>query len=583
MIVDPKSASDRHRSLLIASGHRVVASIDLGTSHSGFAYAHVADPGSIEINYDWEDQIHPYCKTSTAVWYDVVAKKTESWGYTAVANAMECTDPSSPCQLLQLFKLCVEPASQDHGVQMPEGVDPLEIVSEYLTQLRKTLMLKLQARFGPSLQVEDINWCLTVPAIWSETAKQRMRHCAVQAGLISATEINMPRLTLVLEPEAAAIYCCKRKTEAQMRSGDTFMVVDAGGGTVDIVVQKWSAGVVNQRLSELARGEGDWCGSTFVDTRFLEWFATKVGTDAITTLKTERGRDYMQLLTQWETMKRQFKGPETFAKTSFLPFSIPGALYNVMSGEAMAKLEREQDGTDDDVYIRLDDMLSFFDPVINKTLDLIQTQLDKIPGKRCSKLFAVGGFSASPYLTSKIRERFSGSFDKLIFPREPGAAVVYGLEPTIVQARASRLTYGLLLCRPKQYFDSQNALVDPKDVFKHTQEGRDYVEYFQPAITAGHIVSVDDSYKTKCYPLYTNQTCVNVSVHATVTEVTKDTSFSSVPGRFDVGSIPVDNVPLTGDRTITVSMYFGLTELTVIATINQTGAEKRIAVNFATR
>ncbi|KAJ3184246.1 hypothetical protein HDU87_005093 [Geranomyces variabilis] len=580
---NPNSAAARHRSLLTASGHRVVVGIDFGTSHSGFAYAHVADPGSIEMNYDWEDQMQPYCKNSTSLWYDIQAKKTESWGYTAVANAMECTDAQSPCQLLQLFKLCVEPSCQDHGVRMPEGVDPLDIVSEYLKELFTTLLHKLQERFGQSLQAEDIHYCLTVPAIWSETAKQRMRQCAVQAGLISSTEINMPRLTLVLEPEAAAVYCCKRMTEAQMRSGDTFMVVDAGGGTVDIVVQKWSAGVANQRLSELARGEGDWCGSTFIDTRFLEWFATKVGTDALTNLKAERGRDYMHILKQWEAMKRQFKGPETFAKTSFQPFSIPGALYNYMSDEAMATLEREQDGTDDDVYIKLNDMLTFFDPVVNKTLDLIQTQLDKVPGKRCNKLFAVGGFSASPYLTSKICGRFSGSFDKLIFPREPGAAVVYGLEPNSIQARASRLSYGLLLCRPEEHFKTQNALVNPKDVFKHTEEDRNYVEYFQPAITAGQIVSVDDSYKTKCYPVYTNQTCVTVSVYATVAEVNNDTSFSSIPGRFDVGFIPIDNVPLTGDRTITVHMYFGLTELTVIATINQTGAEKRIAVNFSTR
>ncbi|KAJ3161802.1 hypothetical protein HDU86_006573 [Geranomyces michiganensis] len=177
---------------------------------------------------------------------------------------------------------------------MPEGVDVLDIVSEYLRELFKALLSKLQVRFGQSLQPEDIHYCMTVPAIWSETAKQRMRQCAVQAGLISSTEINMPRLTLVLEPEAAAVYCCKRATEAHMRSGDTFMVVDAGGGTVDIVVQKWSAGVANQRLSELARGEGDWCGSTFLDTRFLEWLSSKVGTDAMATVKTERGHEYMQ-------------------------------------------------------------------------------------------------------------------------------------------------------------------------------------------------------------------------------------------------------------------------------------------------
>ncbi|TPX55170.1 hypothetical protein PhCBS80983_g05543 [Powellomyces hirtus] len=575
MSTSTQSTAARHRSLLTASGHRVVVGIDFGASHSGFAYAHVSDPGRIECLYEWEDQPVPYCKNYSALWYNIDEKKSEGWGYTAVRKEMDhIRDGPSAYRLLTLLKFFIEPTAAEHAtVTLPHGVDALEVVADYLSQLYKVLLERLQRNFGESLQGEDLHFCLTVPAIWSEQAKQTMRQVAVKAGLISPAEINMPRLTLVLEPEAAAIFCCKRFSEAQLRSGDTFMVVDAGGGTVDIVAEKWTSGINNQRLTELARGDGDWCGSTFVDSRFLEWLGNKVGQTALSQLKEEKGRDFMQVLTSWESTKRQFKGEESFRDKQYIPFSIPGSLYNLMSDESMQKLQNEQDGVDDDVYITLDDMKSFFDPIVDKTLDLIQTQLDRCPGNRCNKLFVVGGFSASPYLTRRIQERFSGSFDNLVFPREPGAAVVqgavlHGLNPDSIQGRCSRFTYGLLLSRPESGFMiGKTQRSNQRDIFLHTEENRQYVEYFQPAIVANQVV----------------QTSVTVSVYATAAAYKSETSFSDVAGRFDVGFLAVDDVPLTGDRSITVHFYFGLTELTVIARVNGTGVEKRIAVNFATR
>ncbi len=43
-----------------------------------------------------------------------------------------------------------------------------------------------------------------MPAIWSEASKQAMCRAAVSAGLV--TQLDSPRLTLILEPEAAALH-----------------------------------------------------------------------------------------------------------------------------------------------------------------------------------------------------------------------------------------------------------------------------------------------------------------------------------------------------------------------------------------
>ncbi|XP_062588785.1 heat shock 70 kDa protein 12B-like [Saccostrea cucullata] len=74
----------------------------------------------------------------------------------------------------------------------------------------------------------DILWVLTVPAIWSDEAKQFMREAAIQAG------IQDDHLVLALEPESAALLCKQLKlTEnsnatniEEFEPGSKFMVVD---------------------------------------------------------------------------------------------------------------------------------------------------------------------------------------------------------------------------------------------------------------------------------------------------------------------------------------------------------------------
>lgn len=45
----------------------------------------------------------------------------------------------------------------------------------------------------------------------------------------------LERLKLISEPEAAAAYCENRYNSLSLKNGDVFMIVDAGGGTIDLV------------------------------------------------------------------------------------------------------------------------------------------------------------------------------------------------------------------------------------------------------------------------------------------------------------------------------------------------------------
>jgi len=101
--------------------------------------------------------------------------------------------------------------------------DFLQSVNDYVTQ--EILPTRYGARF---LQNQTLSYVITVPAIWSDKAKQQTRQAAEEAG------IDKYNLTLITEPEAAALYCATLCDEVDLESGDRFMICDARGGTVVI-------------------------------------------------------------------------------------------------------------------------------------------------------------------------------------------------------------------------------------------------------------------------------------------------------------------------------------------------------------
>lgn len=53
--------------------------------------------------------------------------------------------------------------------------------------------------------------------------------------------------------------------------GDTFVLCDAGGGTVDLISYTISALFPNLQIKEAAPGTGDFCGSTYLDEAFSNY------------------------------------------------------------------------------------------------------------------------------------------------------------------------------------------------------------------------------------------------------------------------------------------------------------------------
>lgn len=72
------------------------------------------------------------------------------------------------------------------------------------------------------------------------------------------------------EPEAAAIHASTLSSLHRLEPQQSFIICDAGGGTVDSAVYKLIGSLSALEIAELCVRSGATCGSLFVDIKFEE-------------------------------------------------------------------------------------------------------------------------------------------------------------------------------------------------------------------------------------------------------------------------------------------------------------------------
>jgi hypothetical protein len=93
------------------------------------------------------------------------------------------------------------PAVQSKEILAKYDKEPVDVARDYLQLLVNGAKETLRRRFGNALDSMEIRFVLTVPAVWTDKAKNMTLTAATDAG-ISALDV-----TLVSEPEAAALSC----------------------------------------------------------------------------------------------------------------------------------------------------------------------------------------------------------------------------------------------------------------------------------------------------------------------------------------------------------------------------------------
>ena len=288
-------------------------------------------------------------------------------------------------------------------------------------------------------------------------------------------EKSPEKLTLALEPESAAIHCQCKATEAgkgeeYVVKAERYIVIDIGGGTVDIASHK----IVEGHIEEIDIPAGNFWGGTTVNEEFSKFLQECVDDPKFSRyIKSSspeieaRHKAHLSdlLYTRFEAQKKRFGSGEP-EKSYIVEF--PHSFFKmygdslVRTGEALKlKGDESVEMEDDGAVMRINDskMVEFFKPAIDGITKLIEKHLKKNKkARKIDTIYWVGGFGGCKYLRKQLECKINRVFRHCTYhfpvPPQPEFAVirgatVFGCDPSIVTERKTDATYGALYFQPQ--------------------------------------------------------------------------------------------------------------------------------------
>ncbi|MBN3324367.1 HS12A protein, partial [Atractosteus spatula] len=623
----------------VAAGplYMVVVAIDFGTTSSGYAYAFTKEPECVHTMRRWEggDPGVSNQKTPTTILLTPEGK-FHSFGY-AARDFYHDLDPSESKHWLYLEKfkmtlhttanLSVETELQAANAKRVKALD----IFAYALQFFKEQALKeLSDQTGSEFDNADVRWVITVPAIWKQPAKQFMRQAAYKSGLV--TPDNPEQLIIALEPEAASIYCRKLRlhqmidltckttvngcsptenvgagmTQAkehvrrnrqsrtflvenvigelwsELEEGDRYVVVDCGGGTVDLTVHQIR--MPEGHLKELYKASGGPYGSIGIDYEFEKLLCKIFGADFIEQFKIKRPAAWVDLMIAFESRKRAAAPDRTNPLNINLPFSFID-YYKKYRGHSVEHALRKSNvdfvkwSSQGMLRMNPDAMNALFKPTIDHIIQHLSELFQRAEVSNIKFLFLVGGFAESPLLQQAVQNMLQGRC-RIIIPHDVGltilkGAVLFGLDPSVIKVRRSPLTYGVGVLNHR-FVEGKH----PAEKLLLKDGTRWCTDVFDTFISADQSVALGETVKRSYTPAKPSQLVIIINIYCAEQD---EVVFITDPGVRKCGTLRLD---LTGTespasrREIQTIMQFGDTEIRALAVDVATQKSVKANIDF---
>ncbi|KAI0452302.1 hypothetical protein F5B21DRAFT_527159 [Xylaria acuta] len=425
------------------------------------------------------------------------------WGYSVHEIwALPITHKNPNNKPLSRFKLLLDNSSKTQTVRddLHGTLDslkrrriiskPLQVIADFLTHLlRHTRSELLEKGYDDSWKTEMV---LCVPAIWSQKACRDMQTAMAigmdraKFGGVDVQNNSIENLFIVSEPEAAAAYALAR--DRSIQPGDTFVLLDAGGGTVDANTYTISLITPLRLKTEVVEPGGGLFGSSYLNERFRKLLKDLLRDERYleTGVETIDGIIESIVIGKFEYgTKRSF---DCFLhKTGAKRFPISGLRDNP------AKFFR--DGC---LHVPVSKITAMFIELLQGIASIMEDQINKALQKGCrvEKVILIGGFAASPSLHKYLKQRLD-SFSKshncsitLCRPENTSTAVASG---GVLRAfnkeqgpeRRARSSYGILRTEPfyrgrdeprnRPEYEGLNPFWDPDDGMPYIKDTVDWV------------------------------------------------------------------------------------------------------------
>jgi molecular chaperone DnaK (HSP70) len=108
-------------------------------------------------------------------------------------------------------------ATSLNSSSLPRGKTAVDVAADYFRALYQYVQHVLNNTYGEKfLAGQTLSYVITVPALWSDRSKALTLRAASEGGFNG-------KVTLVTEPEAAAVYCATLCDEVDLRVGSKFL------------------------------------------------------------------------------------------------------------------------------------------------------------------------------------------------------------------------------------------------------------------------------------------------------------------------------------------------------------------------
>ncbi|KAL9071920.1 MAG: hypothetical protein Q9157_005286 [Trypethelium eluteriae] len=361
-----------------------------------------------------------------------------------------------------------------------------DILTDYLVRLlshAKTILRKNEGLTDDT----QIEYVLCVPVSWSQVASLTMHNVMAEAVRVSGLgtllgDAIIADLFIVSEPEAAAQFVLASLGEkGRLRQNQTFILLDAGGGTVDVTTYKvTSDGNGPLRLQgEMIPAGGALCGSSLINEAYKRRLLERLdGTDF------NGGADQMNnvvaaLVADFELNSKPYI--DFTDKKTLLRHVYIGGLRN--------KCHPEKNIRDGRLKFSKQENRDMFKDCLDGVSRLLESQLDRAAQKGLAviNIVVVGGLGDSPALRARIEEvvacraNMVGGKISLIWPNEfskstvARGAVLRSLNKANGPSRISRVSYGFLRAEPYNEWPEHVEAglvpsVDKVDGFKYVKD-----------------------------------------------------------------------------------------------------------------
>ncbi|XP_062584984.1 heat shock 70 kDa protein 12A-like [Saccostrea cucullata] len=509
----------------------LVAAIDFGTTYSGYAYSFKDNWAKVVAN-KWASGNLMSHKAPTALLLNP-DQSFNSFGYEAEKNYSELDEYGGKCEdyyFFHRFKMILKTELEKRVNRktkcMEENKKELDAIVVFthcirylkdhlLEEINKTLVTKSETK----IEVKDITFVITVPAIWDDTAKMFMRKAA------EAAEIPSDQLLLALEPEAASIYCQYMhlenpdNTKKKESINSKYMVLDIGDTKI---IQKLV------KIGLIPATGGAW-GGTCVDKAFHKFLENILGDEVMEKFSSDIDYkdDYFTFWQGFETKKSNKIGTAVSDNVHIrLPLGLEDIVKEVFNYKHMKRGE---------------------------------------PIKRCIEKSIYNG-------KIEYKEKFRGK--RLVIPEQADLAVLkgavyFGHIPDAISKRVARYTYGIQTW-PK--FDQSKHDLKKKEMVSGEERCRDVFlkfiskgDHIEPGMRKSYIFKSlqNEKRKLECGVFISNS---------------EDPTYIDEKGCCKLGTL---EIPM-GDRSETTeieeSIIFGETEIRVKACNFTTG--ERYEVKF---